>query len=184
MQQFETARLLMRPLKPEDQAFYCACYTDLILMQHIGEPLTHEAALRSFTAALKINSTLPIRRRTWVMQESLSGLSIGLLGLGVQPSGQQWQQPEIGFIVVECFQRRGFALEAVNALVDFAFSSPSVAALSARHADKNGAASGLMEKLGFKREALQHEPSASCGWRLLRADWQERPISSAQGDYN
>lgn len=170
MHTFETARLLMRPLLPADEAFYCACYTDPVLMQHIGEPLTHEVALRSFKAALLVNSTLPIRRRTWVMQDTQSHSVIGLLGIVCDEVRPEPVNAQIGAIIVDQFQSRGFAAEAITALVDIAFTYSNLATLYTQHTAHHGAANGLMEKLGFQRDLEQN--TAKMNWVLRRADYK------------
>ncbi len=179
MQNFETARLLMRPLQPEDESLYCACYTNPVLMQHISEPLTHDAALRSFAVALKLATEIPIRRYTWVMQEKSIQLDIGLLALVCEQADPESLNAEIGAIIFANFQNLGHAAEAINALVDIAFNKTSLAILRTQHTTNNGAACGLMEKLGFRRDGMQSERGSPSCWLLHRADWQQRQSSSA-----
>jgi RimJ/RimL family protein N-acetyltransferase len=176
MQTFETARLLMRPLQLEDEAFYCACYTDPVLMQHIGEPLSHEAALRSFTAALKIATQIPLRHYTWVMQDIQSRYDIGLLGLVCDQTNPEPVNAQIGAIIFSRFQNRGFAAESINALVDFSFKTTALLTLSTRHETQNQSAKGLMQKLGFLLLPGQSELNASCNWQLQRTTWGENHI--------
>ena len=178
MQTFETARLLMRPLQPEDESFYCTCYTDPVLMQHIGEPLSPEAASRSFAVALKITTEIPIRRYTWVMQEKSLLLDIGLLALVCDQAQQEPTHAEIGAIIFANFQNLAYAAEAISALTDLAFNKTTLATLRTEHTNKNGAACGLMEKLGFQRDGMQFEQNLYSCWHLHRADWQQRQTSS------
>ena len=179
MQTFETTRLLMRPLQPQDELFYCACYTDPILMQHIGEPLTHDAALRSFVAALKISTKIPIRRYTWVMQDKSTRFDIGLLALVCEQTKPEPLNAEIGAILFANFQNLGYAAEVISTLVDIAFNKTTLATLCTRHTTENAAANGLMEKLGFQHDAMQPERGPGSCWLLHRADWQQRQSSSA-----
>jgi len=168
MQSFETARLRMRPLCPEDRTLYCACYTDPELMLHIGEPLSHEAAERSFLAALKMNSASPARRHTWVMQEKEMHQEIGLLALVYSQSSHKPGNADIGAIIFAKFQNKGFAAEAIGALVNIAFASTTLSTLSTYHAADNLAANGLMQKLGFQPDTTQ--ASASTRWLLARSN--------------
>jgi len=173
MQTFETARLLIRPLSIEDREFYCSCYTDPLLMQHIGEPLSHEAASQSFKAALRITGKTPIRRYTWAMQEKTTRSNIGLLALVCDQVQPEPINAEIGSIVCLHFQNQGFAAEAISALVDVALANTSLSTLSTRHISQNGAAYGLMEKLGFQYEVEQLASGASFKWQLHRTEWQK-----------
>ncbi len=178
MQGFETARLSVRPLCNEDFALYCACYTNPELMLHIGQPLSLDATLRSFNAALKSNAALPIRRYTWTMQERISLSKIGLLALVCDGVPPQPINAEIGSIIAIQHQNRGFAAEAITALTGLAFERTTLSTLTTRHISQNGAAKGLMEKLGFQCEVMPLADSASFHWTLHRTEWQKRnPMS-------
>ncbi len=172
MQTFETARLLMRPLQPEDEAFYCACYTDPVLMQHIGEPLSDEAALRSFAAALKITTTTPARRYTWVMQEKKSNACVGLLALIADKNKPVSGNAELGNIMLTEFQNQGFTVEALSQLVDIVFSTAPLSSVFANHKIQNSAVNRVMKKLGFLRDMNISEGISKGRWVLSRNDWQ------------
>lgn len=172
MQTFETARLLMRPLQLEDEAFYCACYTDPVLMQHIGEPLSREAALRSFVATLKIAIQIPIIRYTWVMQEKKSGACVGLLALIADKTEPKSVNAELGNIMLTEFQNQGFTVEALGQLVDFVFSTTPLTGVFADHRIQNSAANRVMKKLGFLRDTEASEQIPKARWVLSRAYWQ------------
>jgi len=56
---------------------------------------------------------------------------------------------EIGYSVVELFQKQGYATEIVQALVDIAFSSPQVQSVVARTTPENHASLSVLEHAGF-----------------------------------
>ena len=172
MHTFETERLLMRPLRIDDQVFYCACYTDPLLMQHIGEPLTQEAALRSFTAAMKVRLATPTRRYTWAMQEKATGVTVGLLAMFCDKAEPDPVTAELGTIMLSQFQNRGFTSEALRKLADTAFSSTPLKALLVKHKSQNSAVTGVMAKLGYIADASFPDDGASCQWVLRRNHWQ------------
>lgn len=172
MQTFETARLLMRPLHPDDEDFYCRCYTDKVLMEHIGEPLTPEAALRSFTAALKKASTVQGRSYTWAMQEKASGTAVGLLAMFCDQAKPEPVNAELGTIMLAEFQNKGFTAEALRKLADFAFNMTPLQALLVKHKSQNTAVTGVMAKLGYLVDIARPEGTASCQWILSRDHWQ------------
>ncbi len=173
MQTFETARLLMRPLQPEDEAFYCACYTDPVLMQHIGEPLSHEAALRGFTASIKLNSDFPILRRTWVMQEKESFSNIGLLALVCDKKEPEPINAELGVLVFNTYQNKGYVSEVTASLADITFNQTRLDAIHVHHQAKNIPVSSVAIKLGFLRETDHSDVSDNFFWVLSRARWQQ-----------
>ena len=57
---------------------------------------------------------------------------------------------EIGYAVVEQFQKKGYATEAVRALVQWAFSHPQVVRVIAETYPDNTACSRVLEKSDFK----------------------------------
>ena len=172
MQTFETARLLMRPLQPEDESFYCTCYTDPVLMQHIGEPLSPEAALRSFMAALKITPEAPVRRYTWVMQEKKSDACVGLLALIADKNKPVSGNAELGNIMFIEFQNQGFTVEALSRLVDIVFSTTPLSGVFANHRIQNSAVNRVMKKLGFLHDMSVSQEISKGRWNLSRNDWQ------------
>lgn len=58
--------------------------------------------------------------------------------------------PEVGFMIKKKFWRKGYASEALKALVDFAFNTLSLEGISARTTLHNVASIQTLEKLGFK----------------------------------
>ncbi|MGH8051711.1 MAG: GNAT family N-acetyltransferase [Arenimonas sp.] len=171
---FQTPRLLMRPLQAEDELFYCACYTDPVLMQHIGEPLAHEVALRSFKAALKVSVETPIRRYTWVIQEKTSGVAAGLLAMFCDQAKPEPVNAELGTIMLADFQNQGFTVEALDALADVAFNTTRLEALLVKHKAENKAVAAVMGRLGYLRDATDASEIARYIWVLNRIDWQAR----------
>jgi len=169
---FETARLLMKPLGPEDRDLYCICYTDPALMKLIAAPLKMDAALRSFETALRINSSLPVRRRDWIMVEKSSGSHVGLLSLVGCKTKPMSINADLGAIILDEFQNRGYSREGTGALVDAAFAINHINALHTYHVAENGAVGKVMAKLGFSCTIEQLDGIESHHWKLLRSEWQ------------
>jgi len=122
---------------------------------------------------LKVIDKIPTRRYTWVMQEKTTLSNIGLLALVCDQVQPEPINGEIGSIICIHFQNQGFAAEAISALVDVALTNTSLSVLSTRHISQNGAAYGLMEKLGFQYEVEQLASGASFKWQLHRTGWQK-----------
>jgi RimJ/RimL family protein N-acetyltransferase len=181
MKTFETLRLLMRPLYPEDQAFYCACYTDPILMQHIGDPLSLEAALRGFNLTLRTSSAFPVRNYTWVMQEKISGDSVGLLAMYCDQAKPEPATATLGTIMLSQFQNRGFTAEALKELANIVFGKTSLDALFIKHKIGNNAVGGVTRKLGYVVDINNPDISTTCLWILRRNCWEELGNSTVSG---
>lgn len=172
METFETRRLLIRPLRAEDSTFYCTCYTDRRLMQHIGEPLKPETALRNFNNVLSARTTARLPQYTWVIQEKTSQASIGLLGLAFGQSMQEPMYAELGHIMLADYQNRGYTTEAINQMMDIAFGATQLEQILVNHANANSAVIRILERLCFLRESDNADKLPTCRWVLSRHHWR------------
>ncbi len=178
MQQFESARLLMRPLCAEDETLYITCYTDPLLMKHIAKPLTREAALRSFNAALKVNSTIPVRRYMWAMDEKASMAPVGLLSLVCEQTANATTNVELGHFMLTRYHNKGFTVEAINELIDVVFVATDFAAFVVNHDRANRAVERVVKKLGFMPDMGNSENISNYRWTLSRHHWQKLKAST------
>lgn len=78
------------------------------------------------------------------------GRVIGDAGFHGPPSAEG--EVELGYAVVPAARRQGFAREAVELLVAWAWSQPGVRAITARVEPRNAASERLLDRLGFIRE--------------------------------
>ncbi len=103
-----------------------------------------------------------------------SGVLIGSVGLvpllapfdqipelGAKPSG--WSTPEVGlfWVIDPHYQGTGYATEAAQALIDFAFSEMKLKRILAMTADENAASQAVMKKLGMQ---LTRNPLPEPSW--------------------
>jgi RimJ/RimL family protein N-acetyltransferase len=90
--------------------------------------------------------------RAWrirVVVERATGLVVGSVNLKGPPDGDG--DVEIGWGISEGHRRRGYALEAVTSVIDWALRQPGTKSLSATIADDNIASQHLAAKLGLVR---------------------------------
>ena len=81
----------------------------------------------------------------WII-ELKDGTHIGdLCFKGLEPNGAA----EIGYGILEEYQRKGYATEAVKAAVKWAFQDPKVTAIEAETEPDNRASQRVLEKCGF-----------------------------------
>ena len=87
---------------------------------------------------------------------------------------------EIGYVLNPDFQGRGFATQAVRAVIEFGFTTLELHRIEARFMEGNAASLRVMEKLGmcfegYRREAIfvkgSYRTVGYCG--LLREDWED-----------
>lgn len=147
---FGTPRARLRGLVPEDEALYCALYTDLDVMALIGEPLSLAAAKRAFAIACRRNADPAARERYWSILDRGTGRGIGLLALiaGASDPGDA----EFGVMLLPAAQGRGLARELNEALLEQAFARGGwgLHRLWARHAQRHGAAAAVLARSGFR----------------------------------
>ena len=197
MRPLHTQRLTMRVLDEADEAFYRALYTDAQVMRHIGPPMTAGQAGAAFAKTCRLNREPVFRYRLWVMSRNEDRTDIGMLGLRrVDHSAEVVPAPatpaegdpmtatdvlaaairaaedipaEIGAMLLPLAQGRGYAAEAIRALVDYAFEATDATRLFTRHRREHALAAGLMGKLGF--DTVPDPDAAHCRWALSRAQW-------------
>jgi RimJ/RimL family protein N-acetyltransferase len=167
---FDTARLHLRRIDAGDEALYCQLYTDPALMRHIASPMTMEAAKRSFVVACRQHAWM---KQRWILvdRSGTAPTRIGLLGLIVDVDTTDVASAEIGVMLREGWQGRGFAAEAIMAMAARAFDAGALECLWTRHAPDNPLATGLMEKLRFQREGLDDADPPQRRWTLPRSRW-------------
>lgn len=174
---FDTQRLHLRPLGESDEALYCHLYTDPEMMRHIGAPLSAEAALRSFEKACALATQPAPALQLWVITEHGSPERLGLLARVRHDDVTDMM--ELGTMLVAEGQGRGFAAEALAALMDRLFTLPEIRMLWTAQAADNAAAARLMHRLGFERALAPELAAADWRWQLDRAKWLAQQQSVA-----
>ena len=96
-------------------------------------------------------------------------------------SHDEARQGEVGFTLHPDFQRKGFATEAVTALIDLSFDQFGLHRIFGCCDARNAGSYGLMEKLGMRREAHFREHARfKGGWdeeyvyAILEDEWRMR----------
>lgn len=147
----ETERLLLRPIGPDDAELQFRTLNTPTIMAHLGGPLTLEAIAekhaktRDLFAREGFSFLFVIERET--------GELVGHCGLK-RVDAEGAKNPgdfEIGWIIRDDRWRRGYACEAVEAVLRWAFvthDAPHVVALTSK---RNEASWGLMERVGMRR---------------------------------
>lgn len=93
----------------------------------------------------------------------------------------QSRRAELGYILNRRFWGRGYAGEALSALLDFAFDELNLNRLEADIEPRNAASVKTVERLGFQKEGLlrerwivEGETQDTAFYGLLKRDWEQR----------
>jgi RimJ/RimL family protein N-acetyltransferase len=177
-----TERLILRQIGADDLDRHMAQLNTPAVMRHLGgvQP-------RSVIAAKHEESRAGFAAHGFgfmIMEERATGEFVGHCGLRhvAHPLAPNPQDHEIGWLVREDRWRRGYAHEAMRAVIDWAFAVHAAPHLVALTCDANTGSWRLMEKLGMeRRDDLAFEvPEAPADenpaiqYMLTRAQWAAR----------
>jgi [ribosomal protein S5]-alanine N-acetyltransferase len=105
-------------------------------------------------AQMLIDDPLQLGWGVWLMIHINDSTLIGDLGFLGKPNEQG--TVEMGYEVISAYRQQGFAFEAVEALVNFAFTQPELQRIIAHSPDDHTASIRILEKLGM-RQISQNE---------------------------
>lgn len=175
MHRIETPRLQLRPIDAADAALYCRLYADPVVMHHIAEPMSANAAARAFAAILRQVRQAPPLLQAWILSETAAAADIGLLVLA-RPYATA-RTAELGTMLLGAAQGRRLAAEAQEAVLDREIGSGTLQLVWSRHASANRAAARLMLKMGFARIQAG---GTETRWQMTAMRWRAR-IRLAEG---
>ncbi|MGH2600843.1 MAG: GNAT family N-acetyltransferase [bacterium] len=114
-------------------------------------------------------------RATFAMTSEAEGV-VGAIGLDL---ALPHRRAELGYWVGRPFWNRGYATEAVRAVIAFGFETLGLNRIWARHLTRNPASGRVMVKAGMRFEGILREhvikwdrPEDLAAYSILRADYQ------------
>lgn len=158
---FETARLRLRPLAPDDAPFILRLLNEPSFLEHIGDK-----GVRSLEDARRYLEDGPLasyaRHGHGLMAVALreTGEAIGMCGLLKR---EHLDHPDLGYAFLPQGWGRGYAFEAAQAVMGGAKLGRVLALVS----PGNGPSIRLLEKLGFAAidHPAAHADTAVYAWR-------------------
>ncbi len=180
--ELKTRRLVLRPLEEDD----AAAIADLggrdfeIVRWLTGASWPYvEGEAEDFVS--KVVGTDPMETEA-AFVVTLGGVFIGVVA--VQAPGDLVELsdlPTIGYWIGRAFQGHGYASEAVDAVLEWAFEVYGTDAIAARAFEDNFRSRGLLRKMGFKPYSITERFSRALDRRvsnvvvrLARADFEAR----------
>jgi RimJ/RimL family protein N-acetyltransferase len=179
----DTPRLRLRTIEPSDVPALFSVFSDPRVMRYWSsapmQELAEAAALQADIAAMMRDDTL----YQWGIEPRDGGGLIGTVTL--HRIDVAHRRGEIGFALGSAHWGRGYASEAVGAVVAHAFDDRGLHRLEADADPRNDASLRVLEKLGFVREGLARERYQLYGelqdsvmLGLLAPEWRARSVSS------
>lgn len=117
---FETERLHLRPLDAGDEALFHGLYTDPKTMRFIAPPLSAEQAAKSFQKIVVRQRDSSLNGRFLAILENESQQPVGICGTSQYDADAL--RVEVGIVLRPEARARGFAREALTALVKRIFA--------------------------------------------------------------
>jgi ribosomal-protein-alanine N-acetyltransferase len=145
--QFESDRLWLRPTSEEDADFIVAVFNTPGALKYIGDRNIHtcEDAL-SFIRSRTLKQLRERGYANYTLVEKESGAKVGVCGLYARLG---LENVDLGYAMLPEFERRGFASEAGQRLMQAAKEDFDLHVLDAITHPHNVASMALLEKLGF-----------------------------------
>jgi len=164
----ETERLLIRQWLPEDREPFAALNADPEVMEFFPNPLSRA---ESDSMADRVQGLIDEKGYGfWAVQEKSSGSFVGFVGLN-EPGYELPFNPclEIGWRLAKPFWGKGYASEAANKALDFAFETMKPDEIVSFTAKTNIRSQAVMKRLGFinSGEDFDH-PALADGHPLQR----------------
>lgn len=169
---FESERLAMRPLTPDDAVDLHDAYADAALMTYWScAPHASVEETRDYLTPCATD----VRWRGWAMTLNGDRRAIGTLFARERRGGVI----EIGYMLARAHWGAGLAREGVTRLIDRLFLEEGYRRVFADTDPENASSNRLLERLGFRCEGrLREEWETHIGlrdsfvWGLLRHEWR------------
>jgi aminoglycoside 6'-N-acetyltransferase len=168
-----TERLLLRRSRPEDAEAISAYRSDPEVHRYQGWDRTDAEGVRA--EIVEMTGRAPGEPGGWIQFSVDERETGGLVGdIGISPADGEPGVIKIGYTMSPAFQGRGYATEAVGALIDYAFDTLGADIVRAYASAENIASIRVAEKVGMRlmeRYERQHGDEMWSGVRFeMRRD--------------
>ena len=174
----ETSDLILRKPAGKDAKDIFSYASDPEVARYVlWDPHRSVSETRAFVRFLRnrIRAGFP---SSWVVVLKETGTVIGTIGF-IWYSDEN-RSAEIGYSFSRKYWNRGYATQALKAIVDAVFTSLPLNRLEAQHDLRNPASGRVMEKCGLRQEGVLRSRIVNKGeyvdvalYAILRSDWEE-----------
>lgn len=147
-----TPRLILRPPVAEDLLWLLAAMNTLAVMRHLAGVRTAQEVEEGLAADIAA-FTAPDGHRRWTVWLRDGEERVGRVGLfhvrsPAAPRELQGQR-EIGWTFAEAHWGKGYATEAAERALSFAFGEMGLPCIYSQTSESNAASTRMMQRLGF-----------------------------------
>lgn len=176
----ETDRLILRQPRQADVAALRPAWSEPEMTRYVERKDDPEAFLTALVAEMRAKAPGALEPSPWyqyVAERKADGAVVGDLGCGFGLPGPQ--QVELGYRILPAHQGKGYASEAVGALVSHLITAHAVHRFVAIACLDNVASCAVLRRLGFRQEG-HFVKSFQCGdqwidngyFALLAEEWR------------
>jgi len=174
---FTTKRLVITPFTEDDKALFCDLYTNDNIMRYLEPTLTTATAEKYFKTVIKnMNKASPVII-AWAITLKSSGEKIGIQTLSwtkwpqaeTDPLFQTGEQPQVGIMLKETAQGKGYAKEAMSALIVYTQQHIPSVILDVFYFQKNVSSKLLFLNLGCKLDNNNQPRDLTIGHQYIKA---------------
>ena len=176
---FQTARLLLRPVQPEDNEAIFVYRSDATTNRYQS---SLPSSIEEVDALIQSNPREFNISKTWyqlAIIEKSSGSLIGDIGVHFIDNAQC----EFGCTLAKKYHRKGYATEALQSLIEHLFSILDKHRITASIDPRNVGSIQLFERLGFRKEGyfiqslyINGEWVDDLIYAVLASEWRERNL--------
>lgn len=187
--ELRTARLRLRAMGDADLPAFVAYRQDpeVARYQSWDETFSAEDAVALFAGKRGIAIGTPGAWTQIAIEEAATGALLGDCALHVKEDDPR--QAEIGFTLARGYRGKGYATEAVEAVLEYAFGTLGLHRVTAITDARNAAAARLLQRVGMRREGhyLQNVWFKGAwgdefSFAILRDEWAARQRRSDEQD--
>lgn len=155
----ESDLLSLTPLCKDDWQLYKDIYTDPVLWELVGEPLTEKSAQQFFNQSVEQFSKDDPTYLFYVINNRINNNKIGIVGI-------IWNQAEktgieMGVMISKTALSQGYAIKALKLLINHAFQHLNIKTMVAFCNDNNYAANRVSKALGYQNVGEIIEPQSN-----------------------
>lgn len=143
----ETKRCLIREMKEEDLDAVYEIYAGKSITKYMEGLYENREDELEYTRSYIQNAYTFWGYGTWIIEKKVDGKIIGRIGFNLRDG---FEEPELGFVIMEEEQKKGYAFECCMAVLNIGKEDYEFEKIQALVKEGNEASANLCLKLGFK----------------------------------